>query len=72
MQVTRIEEAPAYSAPLPHEVCGRRLQGHDATSTEDFWVGLSHFLPRDGAERSYAVQESARRHRVRSDHLDRR
>jgi hypothetical protein len=34
MQITRIEEVTANSAPLPHEVCGLRLQGHDATSTE--------------------------------------
>lgn len=52
MQVTRIEEATSYSAPLHHEVHGLRLQGYDATSTENFWVGLSLFLPGGGAERS--------------------
>ena len=34
-QITRIEVATANSAPLPHEVCGLRLQGDDATSTEN-------------------------------------
>lgn len=35
-----------------HEVCGLRLQGYDATSTENLWIGLSRFLPGDGAEGS--------------------
>jgi quercetin dioxygenase-like cupin family protein len=49
---------------LHHEVHVLRLQGYDATSTENFWVGLSHFLPGGGGERSatpfekvYAVTE---------------
>jgi mannose-6-phosphate isomerase-like protein (cupin superfamily) len=31
-----------------------RLQGRDVGSATDFWVGLSHFLPGGGAERSAA------------------
>jgi hypothetical protein len=63
MQITRIEEATANSAPLSHEVCGLRLQDHDATSTENFWVELLHLLPGDSADGSSAVQQGVRRHR---------
>jgi hypothetical protein len=36
MQITRIKEATANLAPLPREVCGLPLEGHDAASTENF------------------------------------
>jgi quercetin dioxygenase-like cupin family protein len=52
MQVTRAQNAQPYTAPRHHEVHGLRLQGYDATNTENFWVGLSYFLPGGGADRS--------------------
>ena len=52
MQVTRINDAHTYIAPLHHDVLGLRLQGHDATHTNAFWVGLSYFLPGGRADRS--------------------
>ena len=52
MQVTHLRDAHAYMAPLHHDVLGLRLQGHDATHTKSFWVGLSYFLPGGCADRS--------------------
>ena len=50
MQVTRLAEARGYEAPGHHGMLGLRLQGFDASETQSFWVGLSHFLPGGGAE----------------------
>ena len=50
MQVTRIGDARPYDAPKHHDMRGLRLQGFDASPSEHFWVGLSHFLPGGGAE----------------------
>ena len=36
---------------------GLRLQGFDASPSENFWVGLSHFLPGGGAESAAAPLE---------------
>jgi quercetin dioxygenase-like cupin family protein len=49
MQITRFEEAKPYSAPLHFGMVGLRLQGAEATKTDNFWVGLSQFLPGGGA-----------------------
>jgi len=57
MQVTRLADAASYEAPKHFDMRGLRLQGHDATDTTTFWVGLSHFLPGGGAERSAAPVE---------------
>jgi quercetin dioxygenase-like cupin family protein len=50
MQVTRIGDAAPYEAPKHFDMRGLRLQGWDASDAENFWVGLSHFLPGGGAE----------------------
>lgn len=50
MDVTRIADAKAYEAPKHFDMRGLRLQGFEASPTEGFWVGLSHFLPGGGAE----------------------
>jgi mannose-6-phosphate isomerase-like protein (cupin superfamily) len=50
MDVTRIADARPYDAPKHFDMRGLRLQGFDASSSEAFWVGLSHFLPGGGAE----------------------
>ncbi|ABG40840.1 Cupin 2, conserved barrel [Paraglaciecola sp. T6c] len=50
MNVTKLEDAMPYQAPGHFDVCGLRLQGWDASDTENFWVGLSHFLPGGGAQ----------------------
>src|SRR3954451_11976263 len=50
MQVTRIDQAAPYEAPKHHGGHMLRLHGYDASSAENFSVGLSHFLPGGGAE----------------------
>jgi quercetin dioxygenase-like cupin family protein len=50
MQVTRIADAKPYEAPKHHGGHMLRLQGHDASPAQNYWVGLSHFLPGGGAD----------------------
>ncbi len=50
MHLTRIADARPYEAPKHHDMRGLRLQGAEASENENFWVGLSHFLPGGGAE----------------------
>jgi quercetin dioxygenase-like cupin family protein len=57
MQVTRLAEAAAYDAPKHFDMRALRLQGHDASDAKAFWVGMSHFLPGGGAERSSGAAE---------------
>jgi len=52
VEVRRIADAPRYEAPGHFDMAALRLQGRDVGSAADFWVGLSHFLPGGGAERS--------------------
>lgn len=51
MQVTRLKDAKPYEAPKHFGCTSLRLQGWDASPTEAFSVGLSHFLPAGGCER---------------------
>jgi quercetin dioxygenase-like cupin family protein len=57
MQVTNLADARPYQAPKHHDMIGLRLHGFDATDTDKFWVGLSHFLPGGGAERDATPTE---------------
>jgi quercetin dioxygenase-like cupin family protein len=50
MHVTRLGDASPYEAPKHFDMRSLRLQGFDASGAENFWVGLSHFLPGGGAE----------------------
>jgi mannose-6-phosphate isomerase-like protein (cupin superfamily) len=50
MQVTRITDAGPYEAPKHHGGHMLRLQGWDASDSQNYWVGLSHFLPGGGAD----------------------
>jgi quercetin dioxygenase-like cupin family protein len=50
MEVTRLADAMPYDAPKHFDMRGLRLQGFDASGAENFWVGLSNFLPGGGAE----------------------
>ncbi len=49
MKVTRFADAKPYVAPNHHDVVALRLQGFEADGPENFWAGLSHFLPGGGA-----------------------
>lgn len=50
MQVNPLSEVEAYEAPNHFGCSSFRLQGFDASNTENFWVGMSHFLPGGGCE----------------------
>ena len=50
MEVTRLADAGHYEAPKHFDMRGLRLQGFEASGAENFWVGLSNFLPGGGAE----------------------
>ena len=50
MQVTRFDKAKPYDAKNHFAMTAIRLQGGDATDSEDFWVGHSTFLPGGGTE----------------------
>ncbi len=50
MHLTRIADARPYEAPKHFDMRSLRLQGFDASPSDHFWVGLSHFLPAGGAE----------------------
>jgi glyoxylate utilization-related uncharacterized protein len=57
-RVVRLDDAPAYTAPLHHAVSTLRLQGHEAGPTERFWVGLSYYLPAGRADRAPTREET--------------
>ncbi len=57
MEVTRLADARPYEAPKHFASHALRLQGWDASSVEQFWVGLSHFLPAGGCERDASAVE---------------
>ena len=50
MQVNRLAGAQQYEAPKHFDCTALRLQGFDASDSEHFSVGLSHFLPGGGCE----------------------
>jgi quercetin dioxygenase-like cupin family protein len=63
---TRFAEARAYEAPNHRLVRSLRLQGFEPGGPENYWVGLSHFLPGGGAgpdasplEKTYIVLAGA-------------
>jgi mannose-6-phosphate isomerase-like protein (cupin superfamily) len=57
MQVNRYSAVKSYSAPKHNACVAYRLQGAEASPVENFWVGLSHFLPNGGAERDASPAE---------------
>jgi quercetin dioxygenase-like cupin family protein len=57
MKVTRWQAAKQYAAKKHFGMVGFRLQGQEATQTQNFWVGLSQFLPGGGAEKGSSPTE---------------
>ncbi|MGB0664090.1 MAG: cupin domain-containing protein [Pontibacterium sp.] len=49
MKLRRFNEALPYDAPNHFECKALRLAGFEEGSSENFWVGCSHFLPGGGA-----------------------
>ncbi|MEM3628337.1 MAG: cupin domain-containing protein [Candidatus Bathyarchaeia archaeon] len=52
MKKVKLEEAKPYNAPGHFNMTALRLQHKEISGVENFWVGLSHFLPGGGAEMS--------------------
>lgn len=50
MHVTKFDTAKPYDAKNHFAMTAMRLQGGDVSPVEDFWVGLSTFLPGGGAD----------------------
>ncbi|MEM8621354.1 MAG: cupin domain-containing protein [Actinomycetota bacterium] len=50
MKANRFSDVVAYEAPNHFDCRSFRLQGFDASDSENFWVGLTHFLPGGGCE----------------------
>lgn len=50
MHVNRLDDVKAYEAPNHFGCSSMRLQGLDASPAENFWVGISHFLPGGGCD----------------------
>lgn len=50
MKKVQLDQVKPYEAPKHFNMVALRLHGQQETGVEDFWVGLSHFLPGGGAE----------------------
>ena len=48
MQINRLADVKEYEAKGHVDMKGFRLQGFEASDAENFWVGLSYFLPGGG------------------------
>ena len=48
MKINRLGDLKEYEAKGHFDMKGFRLQGFDASDKENFWVGLSYFLPGGG------------------------
>jgi quercetin dioxygenase-like cupin family protein len=57
MQVTKFKDAKRYEAANHVDVSALRLQGAEASKTQTFWTGLSHYLPGGKAEKSASDYE---------------
>jgi uncharacterized cupin superfamily protein len=52
MKINRLADLEEYEAKGHFDMKGFRMQGFDASDTENFWVGLSYFLPGGGTTHS--------------------
>lgn len=50
MKRVELKDAPAYEAAGHFGCTSLRLHNKELTGSESFWVGMSHFLPKGGAE----------------------
>jgi len=58
VRVTRFSAAPTYVPPLHVDVTCKRLQGHEAGPTQQFWVGHSIYKPGGSASASATLEET--------------
>ncbi|MPW24713.1 cupin domain-containing protein [Alkalibaculum sp. M08DMB] len=56
MKKVTFSEIKPYKAPLHFDCSTLKMHGLQETGIENFWMGLSHFLPAGGAE--YAYEDS--------------
>lgn len=54
LQVTRFKEAIPYEAKKHFGMTAMRIHGQGVSDLEDYWVGISTFLPGGGAQRGAA------------------
>ena len=57
MKVNRLSDVKEYEAKGHFDMKGFRLQGFDASDAENFWVGLSYFLPGGGTTHTATLLE---------------
>jgi glyoxylate utilization-related uncharacterized protein len=50
MKKIALADAKSYQAPKHFKMAALRLHGREESGCQDFWVGLSHFLPGGGTE----------------------
>jgi quercetin dioxygenase-like cupin family protein len=50
MKKISLKEVSPYSAPKHFNMTALRLHGKEESGAKKFWMGLSHFLPKGGAE----------------------
>ena len=50
MKKVELKDAKPYAPPKHFNMTALRLHGKEETGTQQYWMGLSHFLPKGGAE----------------------
>jgi glyoxylate utilization-related uncharacterized protein len=53
MKKVSLSQVKTYAAPKHFNMTAMRLQGKEETGIQNFWMGLSYFLPGGGAEWAY-------------------
>lgn len=53
MKKVELKNLVAYNAPLHFDMKAMKMHGIEETGAKRFWMGMSHFLPKGGAEWAY-------------------
>ena len=59
MKKLELKDVKPYEAAGHFKMVALRVQGKDETGLQNFWIGLSHFLPGGGADMSATNFEKA-------------
>ncbi len=57
MKKITVDDAKIYNPPKHNAMTAMHLHNKDVSGCQNFWVGLSHFLPGGGAEKGSAPSE---------------
>ena len=57
MKKITVADALVYKPAKHNEMTAMRMHGKDVSGCQNFWVGLSHFLPGGGADKDAAPSE---------------